>query len=438
MKVRSGYLFQKRPGGNWFVRIMVDGKPKVESTGTPSRREAERRKADIVRPYLLGDRVDVLKAVSARLSETVEEIERIEEEQNPPPFVAMVWVRFMASQSRPDSGDSTLKQYHAEWKRFESWLSREHPAAVFLHDVTPGIAADYARDLTSAKVSASTFNQHRNLLRLVWRVLADEARLTANPWDKVTPKKLTALASRKRAVTPDQYRALLTATADDSDLHDLLLLLAWTGLRLADGVLLKWGSIDFTKRVISLAPLKTARRQGKLVHIPMFPAVLEVLNRRQDGHPLRPGAYVFAGLAEGYQHDPSSLSKRISSAFDRAGMATTEERAERGRKVVVYGAHSLRHFFATQATAAGLPGAVIKSITGHATDGMLEHYQQLGADIAAELSTRIGGTSTTPAPLLPQADPVAAIKERIRALTERLNAESWHSVKAELAELAEN
>jgi len=44
------------------------------------------------------------------------------------------------------------------------------------------------------------------------------------------------------------------------------------------------------------------------------------------------------------------------------------------RAVVVYGAHSLRHYFATQALADGIPREIDKRITGHASDAMLEGY----------------------------------------------------------------
>ena len=36
-----------------------------------------------------------------------------------------------------------------------------------------------------------------------------------------------------------------------------------------------------------------------------------------------------------------------------------------------------------------MPAAMIKSITGHATDSMLEHYQQIGMDMAGEIAARI-------------------------------------------------
>lgn len=299
MKTRSGYLYQRTPGGNWYVRTMVAGKPITRNTGTPNRREAEKRKAEIMASYAVGDEVTVLESVATRLTGRKAELAKWEDEQNPPPELAKIWRLFMQSPARPDCGDSTLKQYESEWKRFRAWLEEHHPAAVCLHEVTPATAADYARDLTAAKVSASTFNQHRNLLRMVWRVLEDECRLTGNPWDRITPRKLNSLATRKRALTPAQFETLLAAVEGDRDLQDLFVMLAWTGLRRADAVLMKWGAVDFARRVITLAPIKTARRQGKQVHIPIFPAVMDVLNRRQAGKVLNARGLVFPELAEG-------------------------------------------------------------------------------------------------------------------------------------------
>jgi integrase len=203
---------------------------------------------------------------------------------------------------------------------------------------------------------------------------------------------------------------------------------------------MKWGAVDFARRVITLAPVKTARRQGKQVHIPIFPAVLDVLNRRQAGKVLNARGLVFPELAAQYERDPSKISKDISAAFEKAGMETTEARADRGRAVVVYGAHSLRHFFVTQATSAGMPDAMIKSITGHGSDGMLEHYQQIGIDLAADMAGRIQGTGTalladsvqTPAPVA--ANDASAILERIRALVEGMDGRNWRTVKAEILE----
>lgn len=432
MKTRKGHLFQRRPGGNWAVRVVVDGNVIVRSTGTPIRREAERRRAEIMRTFALGDEATVLKAVAARIQEAETEAAHIDAEQNPPPPLDRVWMRFANSPLRPDSGDRTLEGYETHFKRFVAWLADRHPKVDHLHEVTPAMAADYARHLGTEKVSASTFNQRRNALRMVWRVLADEARLTVNPWDKIAARKLNALATRKRALTPGQYETLLATVEGDPDLHDLFVILAWTGLRLADAVLLKWSAIDFTRRVISVAPIKTARRQGKVVHIPLFPAAAAVLDKRQEGKPLNPAAFVFPDLADVYERDQSTMSRHISEVFERAGIETSEERSDRKRKAVVYGAHSFRHLFVSAATAAGMPAAMIKSITGHGSDGMLEHYIHLGVDLASELALRVNGkalempavAALPPAAIEDKAQNVEDVLARVKAIAEGMTVET--------------
>jgi integrase len=437
---RKGYLFQRGKKGVWYIQLVIDGKTIVKSTGATSKREAEKVRAEFLRPFALGDTRDTLQNIAGKLTATETELASVEAEHNPPPRLARIWDLFLESPSRPDSGPATLRRYEGEWDRFARWLAAKHPETEHLNQVTPAMAADYARDLNAAKLSASSYNQHRNLLRMVWRVLADECRLTVNPWDRITHRKLNSLANRKRSLTPAQFEALLNATETEPDLHDLFVLLAWTGLRRVDAVLMKWGAVDFARRVISLAPVKTARRQGKVVHIPIFPAALEVLNRRQEGKPVNPKGLVFPDMAADYERDATVLTKHVRQAFERAGIETTEDRADRQRNSAVYGCHSLRHFFVSAATAAGMPDAMIKSITGHATDGMLEHYQHLGADLAAGLADRIqsnGNAAKLPAAGLLPAGPtdtppelVMSVLDEIRRLAKGQNAKTWKANKA--------
>jgi integrase len=461
MKSRTGYLFRKKGKDDkerptWYVRIMVDGVPVVRSTGTANFKEAERKRKEILAPYALGGKVEVMRAVVHRLEDTEQDKERLEAAANPPPEITAVWDRFIASKARPDSGESTLQQYGAEWNRFAKWLAVAHPSIEQLGQVTDKIAAEYADGLVSARVTPSTFNQHIRLLRLVWRILVSGDPLK-NPWDikKIANKKVAKKANRKHNLTPGQYESLLAATEKDIDLRDLFLFLGWTGLRLADGVLMKYSAVDFSAGVITVIPRKTARTSGEEVFIPIFPAILELLNRRQ-GPVLDPRAYVFPSLAKLYKHDRTTLTKRISQAFADAGMQTSEARQGRQRKAVIFGAHSLRHHFVTAATEAGFPAKMIRTITGHATDEMLGHYQQIGKKLAAELAARIGhlqgqkaGHALLPAgPSRPAAEGSGKTggnhsaqlpewaRDKIRDLAKLLSATTWLAVKNELERLS--
>ena len=396
MKQTTGGLVLR--GKVYHARWTVGGKTYFQTTKQTDKKKALAELKKIVAPFAGVGEVEALERVAARLEGRKAEVAQFELEANPPPKIGTVenglfqspaWMAFCASTKRPDSGDSTLRQYESEFKRFVVWLARRRPHVELLHEVTERDAENYARHLIDSRVSASTFNQHINLLSLVWRVLEDRARLPLNVWKKIGRRKLTPLANRKQALTPAQFDALLAATDGDRDLRDLFITLAWTGQRLVDGVLLKWGAVDFKRGVITLAPQKTARRQGKVVNIPMFPAVRDVLTRREGGRPVNTGDPVFPLLAEEYSRDASGLVKRIGAAFERAGMKTTEAREDRKRGVTLYGAHSLRHLAVTAFTSAGMPSAMVKSITGHSTDAMLEHYQHIGVDMASEIAARM-------------------------------------------------
>jgi hypothetical protein len=100
----------------------------------------------------------------------------------------------------------------------------------------------------------------------------------------------------------------------------------------------------------------------------------------------------------------------------------------------VYGAHSLRHFFVSAASAAGLPAPVIKSITGHATDTMMEHYQHISADLVGEITKRITGTTAKalPAPV----NDADAIRAKVKELAEKLTTKNVKMTRAALLALA--
>jgi integrase len=425
MKRTQGFL--ERRGKMYYAIWNHEGKRYVVSTGHRNLKDARGRLAELVAPFHAQNEAAIFQSISGRLDGSKVEAARLLDEANPPLRIADAWRAFKECKNRPDSGPATLRQYESEWDRFENWVSAKHKDIVYMREVSPEIAGEYAGDLGAAKVSASTYNQHVRFLCMAWRVLSKQTRATVNPWDKdgITRLELKKLATRKHAVTPAQFDALLSATENDQDLHDLFTLLAWTGLRLADAVCMIWGAVDFKRNVITLAPQKTERRQGKQVHIPMFPAVVEILNRRQAGLVLDPTGQVFTDLCSEYQHDRSALSKRITAAFDRAGMTTNCEREDRTRNPVVFGAHSLRHYFVTVASAAGMPAAMIKSITGHDTDEMLEHYQQLSADMAADMAKRIHDkppallAGESGAPALP--DTISVKRDALQAILDALD-----------------
>lgn len=438
MKTRKGWLIKRGKKGTFYAVWEIGGRRFMKSTGQTNAKNANTELARIMQPFLVEDDIRTLETVKARIESGKAELVGFEESKTPPLTLDHAWSAFDKSPGRPDSGERTLSQYKSEFVRFTNWMIKTHPgndkdnpSAVPMRTITEPVAMEYAQHLSAAKVSASTFNQHVKLLAMVWRVLTREIKgAGANPWIGIARRRINPLANRKRALTPAQFELLLEKAESDPDVKDLFTVLAWTGLRLVDAVKLTWGAVDFKQHVIVLAPQKTQRRTGKTVSIPMFPAVKEVLDRRQEGKTLNSGRKVFPELVTEYDRDEgATLSKRIAALFDKAGMPTSEKRAGKARAVVCYGAHSLRHHFVSAASMAGLPGPMIKAITGHASDSMLEHYQHIGTDLAAEFGKRLGAGGIKA--LLPT-DPLAKFKEELRPIVNGLDEKTWKDIKEQL------
>ena len=433
MRTRHGSLIKKN--GKYHMVVGVDGRKIWKSTGTSNLRDAEKKLSEFMKPFVVMDDVQTLKAIQSRLemkaAEGLPELAPAPKREKKIKAISIpqAWNVYAKHPDAPDSGERTLKQYEAELDRFRKWIQKERPSIRMMRDVTKNVARDYARHLSGLQFSASTYNQHVAFLRRLWNVLADEAQTTMNPWATIKGKTLTPAAFRREVLTPEQFEALLTKTASDPDLHDLFVVLAWTGLRLFDAVHMKEGNLDLKRRIVTVTPKKTERKSGITVTIPLFPEALEVFRRRLDNKVADPLNYVFPALVEEYAADNSALSKRITTAFTDAGMKSSAERQGRGRCVIRYGAHSLRHHFVTAARDAGIRQEVIQNITGHQTAKMLAHYTHIDAETIAAIAAKIGGAKAL------TDKPKTISIDAVRAIAEKMSAKTWKAAKEELLTL---
>ena len=421
MKHRTGYIYKR--GNIFWLQYRIEGRVVKQSLDTTNRKEAEQKRKKIMRPFMAADIASAHAIVESQLRSAENKAQTEIDTAHPPLAMADAWRAYERATNRPDSSERTLSGYESSWKRFSTWLKNTHPTKTLMREIDDDTASAYAEKLTGDGVTASTFNQHIGLLRLVWRCLAGQIRGAVNPWMQIAKRRTQKLAHRRRTITPEQFDNLLAAV-DTADLHDLLFVLGWTGQRLVDGVMLRWDCIDFKRRVITLNPRKTART-GKAVHVPLLPALTELLQKRRD---MTAGELVFPELVAEYQRDASIIPKYIQKAFMKAGLTPKENRPGVKRAVVVYGAHSLRHYFATQALAAGIPGEIVKRITGHTSDAMLEGYEHVDAAMIGGLAEKL--SNGKPLIALPAAG--NDWRAQVRDLAEKLNAKTWKKVKKEI------
>jgi integrase len=414
--------------GKLFMKALRD------DNGQPitAKREAEIARDKFMLPIATGDEAAVLESIAGKLDSRKAVLAKWEDEQHPPSSIGQAWSDFLASPNRPDTGDSTLRQYEFQWQAFADWMKEKHPDTLTLRDVSKEIAEEYASSLNHGKFSPSTYNKHLNLLTLVFRVLKHKAKLTSNPWE--SPKRggylqrKRMVTNSRRELTIDELRNVCqTATGE---LRTLLALGIYSGLRLGDCAMLRWSEVDLPRGMIRRIPNKTARRNPKPVIIPIHPILRDMLsetplNKRRE--------YVLPKMAALYAHSVCTVTDRVQRHFKACGITLHKPGTgmDGKRAVIEVGFHSLRHTFVSLCRESNAPLAVVESIVGHSNPAMTRHYTHVG-ELAAGRAVALLPSVIGDATAEPERRERGEILCEIQAIAKTISAKNWREQKAAL------
>ncbi|MBI4438222.1 site-specific integrase [Candidatus Uhrbacteria bacterium] len=218
--------------------------------------------------------------------------------------------------------------------------------------------------MSEAGLSAKTMNNvlavlHRCLACAVdWGQLAQAPRST---WLKCQP-------TPPRFLGPEEQERLLAATTSEWRLPILLAL--ETGLRWGEIAALRWESIDFHGRQLTVEralsrEVLSSTKTHQVRHVPVPEDLVEILR----GTPTRTG-FVFGSAPE------SPMNYRCA----RTALRNTCKRAG----LPMFGWHVLRHTYASTLARAGVPLYTIQKVLGHSTPLMTQRYAHLAPDSLRE------------------------------------------------------
>jgi integrase len=383
MKTTSGYLFKRN--GIWYIGYQLEGRRVAKSTHTSVKADAEIQLARVMETLRAGDD-------SKRLRIALQDAEdRRASAESMLSNIDTVWREFKRSPNAPSCSAANMKNYEGQWGRFAAWMKEHYPEADRLRAIDRRIVSAYASDLQDS-VGPSTFNRHIGLLGLVWKVLADSHGLGASPWRSVRRKK--PFVHGRRALTPAELQAVLEAAQEPY--RGLILVGAYTGLRLGDAVTLKWDEIQ-DGRIVRV-PSK-GKKAGVPVIIPMHPILAA-------GLPDRKGEYVFHSIAKTYRKERSSVAQAVGRIFRKAGIVTAGGVVDgRKRAFCQAGYHSLRHTFVSLCRTANVPLAVVQAIVGHHSAVMTQYYTHIGEEAAK------AAIASLPVLVMPEKDKRLKIKK---------------------------
>ena len=432
-KHRTGHVFKR--GANFYVRWIINGKVFSKALrddngeAITTRREAEEAQTKVMAPFVVADEATALQSIVGKLEGRKAELAKLQDEQNPPLPVGKAWAAFLASPNRPDSGDSTLRQYEFQWRAFANWIQEKYSDKPTLREISKDVAEEYASSLNHGKLSPSTYNKHLNLLSLVFRVLKHKARLTFNPWEEIQRKRLVT-HSRRELTIDELKRVCQSATGELKILFGEGI---YSAMRLGDCATLRWPEVDLALGIIRRIPNKSARRNPKPVLVPIHPVLRKMLAEIPED--MR-GEYVLPETAALYIRRIDLVTDLVQNHLKACGIRLHKPGTgkEGKRAIIEVGFHSLRHTFVSLCRASNAPLSVVESIVGHSSPAMTRHYTHTGELAAGHAVALLPTVIGQAAPPMPKRD-ITAIFAAVKTLVEKLNVKNLKQTRTSLLAL---
>jgi integrase len=198
--------------------------------------------------------------------------------------------------------------------------------------------------------------------------------LEQNPCEKI--QKPSEGKGRVRFLSDDERMALLQACEPHADLYLAVILALSTGARQSEVMSLRYGQIDFARKIITLHDTKNGDKRA----LPLVGKAFDLLEQRAK----------VRALNDDRIFPPSKLAKK-SEYID---LRQPWEKALKQAGIVDFHWHDLRHTSASYMAMSGVSLVEISKILGHRTMQMVSRYSHLseGHIVATgeKLANRLG------------------------------------------------
>ncbi len=362
----AGHLFKR--GRVYYIQYTVNGKRIVQSLKTTDKTVAQKlanEKAALT-SEVTNRELTVLKIAEAK---NIVSNNRIKVDE--------IWEKFLNEPSRPDSSANTLKSYKSAVNLFSEWLTKHHPSARYIAQVTDATGADFANFLWQEhKVSERTYNAYIKALFLIFRVLNKDIR---NPFAKENISRKNENQQGRYKFTEQEIDKVLNIFADTGlktmykDQMEILFYIgAFTGLRLIDCCFLKWKDIHLEQKIIKTIPEKTKRIKRHAV----IPLTTQLEDKLKVAVEWKRDAYVLPDVADRYKRNPDGIRKDIIKILNYTGFNTTEESdsLQRKKNICRYGFHSFRHTYASLMASRGYNINMLAKVLADDTKTLEKYY----------------------------------------------------------------
>ncbi|MDD5728625.1 MAG: site-specific integrase [Victivallales bacterium] len=362
----AGSVFKKNNG--YYVYRYTDGNgmQRQKALRTKNRAEAEELAQGFTEAVKAKDKKQVLFQAA--------EANRIIHKKDL--ILADVWNEFL--KTKPTAGTGTLALYQRSLNEFIGWLALNRPSIASFSQIELETAITYMESVWESGVSASTYNDKRNALGHITKKLQNRFNIEFNAWMHTERKK--AVQQKRLPLNRKQINELLELLGEPTnglpypiEMACLVKLCLFAGMRLIDAVNIKWENINFETGYISYVPEKTKRTSGVTAQVPILPPLHDALNALDNS-----SDYVLAQIQGHYVKNADYIKENVLNAIHTiTGDQRNIDTAQSKRKRSLYGAHSLRHTFCTEAAKAGANSVQLSTMTGDLISTLDKFYIKL-------------------------------------------------------------
>ena len=345
-------------GALWWIRYSVGGKRYRESTGSTSRREAEkilaRRQAELGIGALVAP--DAKRLTFADLAQMIRDDYRVQGRRT---------LTVDVVDGREHFGGALADSL----TRLERFFGTSRALAITTDRVTA-----YERDLLGQGYARATVNKDLAALRRAFNLAVKARRLPLSAKPSIsTPDPRNA---RQGFFEPEDFRAVLAALPEP--LRPVMQFCYLTGWRPRDEVLpLTWAQVDFGAGTVRLEPNTTKNFEGRSFPFDVLPALRDLLEQ-QRAHTKATERRLGVVIPWVFHRDGKPI-KSYDGAWRSACQRAAVQRVD-GIEVVVRPAllgrivYDFRRSAVRNLERAGVSRSVAMSLTGHKTEAVYRRY----------------------------------------------------------------
>lgn len=307
------------------------------------------------------------------------------------------WAKLSVTEAQWAAGtygkpEATFDEYYESWleKKRKKWRPgtytsyehsfRNHILPFFgeknLRAINPAMVNDWVDELCGKNFSPATVRRFYRYLRAFLNSAEAKDYIDKKPCRDIDLPKMPN--KEMDFLKPAELKKLLVESPEHE--RALFALLAYSGLRLGEGLALTWG--DITERGINVwrswdgKQFGDTKTKASCRVVPVMPVLQRVLEElRQNAERTGPRDYLFSHEGD-HPWDQSNTRDKFEAALKKAGL----------RHLTI---HSLRHTFASVVLASGVTIKGLQHALGHASAVMtLNVYAHLIQDDAAKEALR--------------------------------------------------